>query len=69
MNRKQRRRIDALSRHARPDDVAVVGFDRATLIATALAEMDPTVSGATIIMPSGECEFVSGELLRRGGTA
>lgn len=71
MNRHQRRRLDALNRHAHPDDFAVLGFDRATLIATAaaLAEMDPTVSGATIIMPSGECEFVSGDLLRRGGSA
>jgi hypothetical protein len=34
-----------------------------------MAERDPTVSGATFISPSGKSEFISADILRRGGRA
>jgi hypothetical protein len=34
-----------------------------------LAELDPTVSGATFISAAGELEYISAEIFRRGGKA
>jgi hypothetical protein len=61
-NRRQRRRAKALQRRS---------LARADLIrlAAALAEIDSTVSGATIIMPSGEIEHLPADRLRSGGQA
>ena len=41
----------------------------AVRILLALAEVDPTVSGATLILPDGRTEFADAEALRRGGRA
>jgi hypothetical protein len=35
----------------------------------ALAEADPTVTGATLIMPDGSAEFLDATRLREGGQA
>lgn len=35
----------------------------------ALAETDETISGATLMSPSGTVEYIDGGLLRRGGRA
>ena len=38
-------------------------------ILPALAEVDPTVSGATLILPDGSVTYLDAALLRRGGRA
>ena len=38
-------------------------------ILLALAEVDPTVSGATLILPNGRAEYFDAEALRRGSRA
>ena len=38
-------------------------------ILLALAEVDPTVSGATLILPNGRSEYFDAETLRRGNRA
>lgn len=35
----------------------------------ALAEVDPTVSGATLILPDGSLTYLDAAALRRGGVA
>jgi hypothetical protein len=38
-------------------------------ILLALAEVDPTVSGATLILPDGQTIYLDAALLRQGGRA
>lgn len=70
MNRRQRRRVEAMGRRATESDLAVCA-DRASLIrlVAVLAEIDPTISGATLITPDGDTSFVDATLLRQGGNA
>ena len=35
----------------------------------ALAEVDPTISGATLVLPDGSMTYLDTAQLRRGGTA
>jgi hypothetical protein len=43
--------------------------DEALRILLALAEADPTVSGVTLVLPTGEVEYLGASLLRTGGRA
>jgi hypothetical protein len=52
---------------------AVVGSEdrraAAIRILLALAEVDPTISGATLILPDGSTAYLDATQLRRGGAA
>jgi hypothetical protein len=41
----------------------------AVVLVNDMAEHGPTVSGATFISPDGKSEFISADILRRGGRA
>ena len=51
---------------------AVASEDRravAIRMLLALAEVDPTISGATLVLPDGSVTYLDAAQLRRGGTA
>ena len=51
---------------------AVTSEDRRALairMLLALAEVDPTISGATLVLPDGSVTYLDAAQLRRGGTA
>jgi hypothetical protein len=58
-------------RHLTDGGDLAVATSRAGLLrlVAALADADPTVSGATVIMPDGEFTYVDAAMLRSGGTA
>jgi hypothetical protein len=69
MNRLQRRATKRSRR--RPDDQLIIAPSKSILVqvVAALAAGDPTISGATIIMPDGEVSCIPADILRRGGKA
>jgi len=69
VNRKARRAAEALRRRLGEPDAAAP--DRASLVRMVAewADRDPSVTGATLIMPDGEVSYIDAGLLRRGGTA
>jgi hypothetical protein len=71
MNRHERRRFAADRRHFASSDDLAVATNRTELIrlVATLAEADPTVTGATVITPEGEVDYIDGAILRQGGTA
>jgi hypothetical protein len=71
MNRADRRAAAAQQRHQTKPNAVTLPPDRAALlrIAARLVEDDASISGATLIEPSGRITFLDAELLRRGGSA
>lgn len=69
MNRAARRAAAAKQR--RTVTTPPPPLERAAVVrlVAAMAAEDPTMTGATLIEPSGEITFLDAELLRRGGSA
>jgi hypothetical protein len=70
MNRHERRKAEAEAK-ARRDKFARTSADRAEMIRLfhTLVEQDPTISGATVLLPDGTREYFSADLLRQGSRA
>jgi hypothetical protein len=69
MNRQQRRAAERARR--RTDDDQIIAPSKAILVQVVaeLAAEDPTISGATIIMPGGGVSFITADIRRWGGRA
>ena len=66
MNRQQRRAAAAKQRQERYHGEMVM---LALQVLESLAAQDETVSGATLILPDGEVQFIDAACLKRGGRA
>jgi hypothetical protein len=68
MNRHERRKAEA---KARRDKFARTSADRAEMIRlfAEMVERDPTISGATVLLPDGTREYFSADLLWQGSRA
>jgi hypothetical protein len=66
MNRQQRRTAAAQKRR---DERRAELIALASNVIADMAEQDPTLTGATLILPSGEMMRLDADLLARGGNA
>jgi hypothetical protein len=69
MNRKQRRAAQRARRRVVDDLSLALSKPTLVQVVAELAAADPTISGATIIMPDGEMVFLDAAALRGGGRA
>lgn len=71
MNRRQRRRAEAVQRQHQLDDHQITAPGRAVLltIAADLAAADETIRAMTLILPDGRVECLDAAQLRHGARA